>query len=349
MSRRNLPRPVPIAVSAIAIAIALSNAAPAALKNIVYTKPANWGVGQGGQGWPVRNGVIDFSGATYFNTFTPGNVDFWNGQSNHRIGGSNEGDYFGHLFLGCINITVPGAYGFGTISDDGSQVWIDGKLVVDNREVQWFDWEDNVSEDVAPGASPLVLEAGMHAIEVRFYEQTVWSGIRLYWLKPGSGNSIIPYSGTTFHDPDPTKRPTFNPNTNWEVVPASVLSTSMPAPLADFDSNGLVGGEDLARWKSGIGLTGPQADYAHGDADGDHDVDGADFLRWQRDLGKQSPAPAVVPEPASTTLATFAIALFGSWARLRRRRTLRRVWGDWHLCERRDFGRKERGHEGIPR
>ena len=47
---------------------------------------------------------------------------------------------------------------------------------------------------------------------------------------------------------------------------------------------------------------------AHGDADDDNDVDGADFLIWQRQLGSKLAIQLAVsvPEPSNITLAVGA-------------------------------------------
>ena len=47
-------------------------------------------------------------------------------------------------------------------------------------------------------------------------------------------------------------------------------------PVADFNGDGQVDGGDLASWKTGLGAFG-NATHAQGDADYDHDVDGAGF------------------------------------------------------------------------
>ncbi len=53
-------------------------------------------------------------------------------------------------------------------------------------------------------------------------------------------------------------------------------------PLTNFDGDGNVGASDLAVWQAAFGVA------AAADADNDGDSDGADFLAWQRDLGKLS-------------------------------------------------------------
>lgn len=79
---------------------------------------------------------------------------------------------------------------------------------------------------------------------------------------------------------------------------------AIPVADADFNGNGQVNGDDLAAWKGGFGLATGAAKSV-GDANGDFDVDGADFLKWQTQLtlgGAALPAVAVVPEPAAGTL-----------------------------------------------
>jgi hypothetical protein len=78
-----------------------------------------------------------------------------------------------------------------------------------------------------------------------------------------------------------------------------------------------VNGADLTPWKSGFG-TSITAAHDQGDADGDQDVDGGDFLLWQRQLGMSSPLPSAtnVPEPATLLLVTVAwLAIARSGAR----------------------------------
>jgi hypothetical protein len=67
---------------------------------------------------------------------------------------------------------------------------------------------------------------------------------------------------------------------------------------ADFNQDTFVNSADLVTWATSFG----QGSGA--DADDDGDSDGADFLRWQRELGATTAAPAAaaVPEPAGLSL-----------------------------------------------
>ena len=101
----------------------------------------------------------------------------------------------------------------------------------------------------------------------------------------------------------------------WSVLynPTNVRVKVVSAPSFsdDFDEDGDVDGDDLARWRNNFGIG---ATHMQGDADGDLDVDGSDFLTWQRQLGSPAALPSVtaVPEPAAlalVSLAGFACAL----------------------------------------
>lgn len=94
------------------------------------------------------------------------------------------------------------------------------------------------------------------------------------------------------------------------------------APYADFNVDGRVDRGDLDVLMSNMG-TRSEASFEKGDADGDGDVDGADFLTWQREIGEATPlsafagdslaeasfSAAAVPEPTALLLA-FCSGLF---------------------------------------
>jgi len=169
----------------------------------------------------TSEGIIQSDGLVEQFSRIDANIDFWNGSQNYRWNPiAGNGDNYTVEWTGYVKIDLPGDYGFGTISDDGSQIWVDGELIVDNGEGQWYDWEDNMGEN-QPGEpnQPVYLSVGYHSISVLFYEGPSLDGIELWWLVPGSGPSDIPYYGTTFHGIPPT----YNPNTNWNIVPANVL------------------------------------------------------------------------------------------------------------------------------
>jgi hypothetical protein len=183
-------------------------------------------------------GTIIFEGLTESFSRIDTMINFWDGSRYFQWQPvSGWGNHYSVNWSGFIYIEEPGEYGFGTISDDGSQVFIDSALIVDNHELQWYDWEDNISEGdpgdtLATSFPQLFLESGFHSITVTFYEDANYDGIELWWLKPGIDSSDIPYYGTTFHG----AAPTFNPNTNWELVPKSVLYSKITTSLNDQEA-----------------------------------------------------------------------------------------------------------------
>jgi CSLREA domain-containing protein len=81
------------------------------------------------------------------------------------------------------------------------------------------------------------------------------------------------------------------------------------AVSADFDEDGNVDGLDFLAWQRGFGIAAPNAAKADGDADNDTDVDGADLAFWELQYGTDPPplaaafsAPlAAVSNTSSTT------------------------------------------------
>jgi hypothetical protein len=95
------------------------------------------------------------------------------------------------------------------------------------------------------------------------------------------------------------------------------------APYADFNLDGIVDGSDRNALMANMG-TFAHAIFEQGDADGDGDVDGSDFLTWQREIGDAiamsefaevafagfAGGSIAVPEPRGVMLAIMYIALF---------------------------------------
>ncbi len=105
----------------------------------------------------------------------------------------------------------------------------------------------------------------------------------------------------------------------WDLSKLYTDGRLLVAPVfaADFDEDGDVDKFDLPRWRTGFGLSG-SATHMQGDADGDHDVDGDDFLIWQRQLGSGPPvfgAADVVPEPSTRVLLALVGPLVAGWKR----------------------------------
>lgn len=89
---------------------------------------------------------------------------------------------------------------------------------------------------------------------------------------------------------------------------------------ADFNKDGQVNGVDLSTWSTNFGLASG-AVKNQGDADLDGDVDGGDWLVWQRQRGSLPAglvASALVPEPGAGVMALVGLAAWGRRGRRRR-------------------------------
>ncbi|HLX61155.1 MAG TPA: PA14 domain-containing protein, partial [Planctomycetota bacterium] len=87
-------------------------------------------------------------------------------------------------FDGFINLPLSGQYNFGTTSDDGSMLWIDGNLVVNN----------NFFQGSTRRTGSAALTAGIHSITVGFYQGGGGYGLLVDYTPPGGAVTTIPNS-----------------------------------------------------------------------------------------------------------------------------------------------------------
>jgi len=85
-------------------------------------------------------------------------------------------------WLGKIYIPASGSYVFGTISDDGSHLYLDGRLVVDNG--------GHHGDIYKQGA--MQLEEGFHDIRLLYFQDGGGRKIELYWAPPGHVRDQVP-------------------------------------------------------------------------------------------------------------------------------------------------------------
>lgn len=105
---------------------------------------------------------------------------------------SDRDDGVGAHIRGFILLDEPGAYQFAAETNDGTRAWIGGVKVVDDPDVHSDQWSEVVTLDVR--------EAGWYPIELMYFERKNTSTLRLVWKKPSG-----------------------DPDTSLEVVPAEVF------------------------------------------------------------------------------------------------------------------------------
>jgi hypothetical protein len=103
---------------------------------------------------------------------------------------------------------------------------------------------------------------------------------------------------------------------NFDEVLAAVAPAT-PTDDADFDGDGDVDGEDFLTWQRGVGAAGTGT-LATGDANGDLDIDGDDLAVWEAQFGVPAvPAVGAVPEPACLALAAMGMVAAAAVGRRR--------------------------------
>jgi len=94
----------------------------------------------------------------------------------------NQEERFAFVYESLVQIPATEVYTFFTDSDDGSRLWIDDRLVVDNDGLHGM--------QLKQGDIPLA--RGYHRIRVAFFEKTGSDALTVYVTSPGSKKKIIP-------------------------------------------------------------------------------------------------------------------------------------------------------------
>jgi alpha-L-fucosidase len=91
-------------------------------------------------------------------------------------------EHFGMEFKGYISVPETGLYRFAIDSDDGSQLWIAGKKLIDN---------DGLHSAKRMEAT-IALERGQHAFDVFFFEKTGQDELKVEWAYANEPFTAIP-------------------------------------------------------------------------------------------------------------------------------------------------------------
>jgi predicted esterase len=104
--------------------------------------------------------------------------------SNISLSPKTQSNYLAFLYEGQIQIDASGTYNFYTYSDDGSQLFINGNLVVNN---------DGVHAGQERSGS-VYLAAGKHNIKVTYFEYANGETLTVKYAGPGISKQTIPNS-----------------------------------------------------------------------------------------------------------------------------------------------------------
>jgi len=109
-----------------------------------------------------------------FNLLTPVATGI---QDSFTLQNRNRNNYFAFRFQAGLNVPQDGSYSLYLMSDDGSKLFIDGKLIVNNDGLHGYSWRGR----------RIQLTAGVHDIEVQYFEKTGRERLNLYWRGPNLG------------------------------------------------------------------------------------------------------------------------------------------------------------------
>ena len=191
----------------------------------------------------------------------------------------------------------------GRVSLDSSHVTIDGSLSLGSAATMEFGLAGLIRADGTGGASQYAAIDSDSSFLGGQLKVSLLDG-----FVPALGNSFQIINGPIIGTFASTLLPALPGGLTWNVAysPTSVSLSVLGGLSADFNHNGIVNGADLAIWQGAYGNS------ALGDADGDGDSDGRDFLSWQRQFGSGTGAlvsAMQVPEPASVCVLLSSIFL----------------------------------------
>jgi hypothetical protein len=104
--------------------------------------------------------------------------------NNFDLSVANRSTGFSLAFTGYINVPSDGKYTFYTTSDDGSMLYIDNVLVVNNDGLH----------AAAEQSGTIGLQAGKHAIFVAYTQQGGGSVLNVNYSGPGISKQVVPSS-----------------------------------------------------------------------------------------------------------------------------------------------------------
>jgi hypothetical protein len=99
--------------------------------------------------------------------------------------------HFGFHYEGYIQVPADGAYTFWIGSDDGSNLYVDGRLLVDNDGLH----------SLAEKSGAAALAAGPHPIAIDYFEKTGGHELQLWWTGPGMTRKEIKASDLVTEKP----------------------------------------------------------------------------------------------------------------------------------------------------
>ena len=106
----------------------------------------------------------------------------------HRFGekevfGSGRSKGVGILMKGYFFLEKPGSYQFQARSNDGFQLYIDGKLIVSDPDVH--------GDRLSTAGTFKAVQGGMFPVAIKYFQRKGTATLELYWQPPGTDSFVI--------------------------------------------------------------------------------------------------------------------------------------------------------------
>jgi hypothetical protein len=108
--------------------------------------------------------------------------------SNFDLSLRNRDNDFAVRYIGYVRVDLAGDYTFYSSSDDGTQLFLDGQLLVN---------DDGIHGTIEQSGTK-TLAAGYHQIELNYFQGPGGFYLDVQWSGPGFGRQHIP-NGQLFH------------------------------------------------------------------------------------------------------------------------------------------------------
>jgi len=143
----------------------------------------NAGLGVNTSGMPDLSGrVPDFTRIDSIINYSNSNNQPWPGLS------SSFADEFSSRHTGYVRIDIAGNYTFYINSDDGSKLWINNQVLVENIG----------THAIREESGNIYLEPGYHNLRLEFFENFGWAGLELKWESDVFSKQYVPQE-SLFH------------------------------------------------------------------------------------------------------------------------------------------------------
>lgn len=176
-------------------------------------------------------------------TDTPVHSEMWStAQKTFGTGALYEGGATDHLAIRLktsVTITSSGTYTFYTTADDGAQIYVDGVRIVNNDGVH----------TVSTASGTVSLSTGVHAIEVRYFDDTGTAELKVEWSGPGVTKQVLSDNKATYIPPGSPAAVIWGGGGNDTITG----STAGDALWGQAGNDSLIGGDGDDRLIGGAG------------------------------------------------------------------------------------------------